>query len=189
MPLKIPGKKNQFWILPISLLCLVWASVLSWCFVGFGCESKREEKQRPEIKLFIRAEQGAYWSGHFNQLPNRGEAEMVSPQFGLSRWAAGDDVCSCGQQEEGQEQLWGGKVVTRRSETAGSAFCMKGMEQTTSRMTAIHSDQKDGTVSLRGCGESQTDSEGPVGRCFQISWLVRTTGEQRGVLALPPICI
>lgn len=52
-------------------------------------------------------------------------------------------------------------MVTRRSETAGSAFCMKGMEQTTSRMTAIHRDQKDEAVSLRGCGESQTDSEGP----------------------------
>lgn len=55
-------------------------------------------------------------------------------------------------------------MVTRRSETAGSAFCMKGMEQTTSRMTAIHRDQKDDTVSLGGCGESQTDSEGP--RCL-----------------------
>lgn len=52
-------------------------------------------------------------------------------------------------------------MVTRRSETAGSAFCMKGMEQTTSQMTAIHRDQKDDTVSLGGCGESQTDSEGP----------------------------
>lgn len=56
-------------------------------------------------------------------------------------------------------------MVTRRSETAGSAFCMKGTEQTTSRMTAIHCDQKDDTVTLRGCGESQTDSEGP--RCLQ----------------------
>lgn len=33
---------------------------------------------------------------------------MVSPRLGLSRRAAGNDVCSCGQQEEEQEELPGG---------------------------------------------------------------------------------
>lgn len=33
---------------------------------------------------------------------------MVSPRLGLSRRAAGDDVCSCGQQEEEQGKLSGG---------------------------------------------------------------------------------
>lgn len=54
---------------------------------------------------------------------------MVSPQFDLSRWVVGDDICSCGQEEEGQEKLCGGKVATKRSETAGFAFCMKGRNQ------------------------------------------------------------
>lgn len=84
-------------------------------------------------------------------------------------------------------------MVTRRSETAGSAFCMKGTEQTTSRMTAIHRDQKDDAVSLRGCGDSQPDSEGPwclhSRALFSDQLAVCTTGKQCGVLALPPICI
>lgn len=75
-------------------------------------------------------------------------------------------------------------MVTRRSETAGTAFCMKGTEQTTSQMTAVHCDQRDVRVSPLGCGESQSDSVGGVqswgrgmrGWCSwrfcQISWLV-----------------
>lgn len=51
---------------------------------------------------------------------------MVSPLFGLSRWVAGHGIRSFGPEEEGQEELWGGKVATQRSDTAGFAFCMKG---------------------------------------------------------------
>lgn len=76
-------------------------------------------------------------------------------------------------------------MVTRRSETAGFAFCMKGRDQTANQMTAIHCDQKDDTVSLLAFRESQTDSgsQAPrrltVGLCFQI--------EKSSVGGLPPL--
>lgn len=43
------------------------------------------------MKVLIQAKRGAYRSGRFNQLPNRGEAEVVSPQFGLPGWVMDDD--------------------------------------------------------------------------------------------------
>lgn len=71
--------------------------------------------------------------------------------------------------------------VTRRSETAGAAFCMKGLEQTTSQMTAVHCDQKHDRASLLGCRGSQNGSVGGlalecgdgVGSCIcEISLLI-----------------
>lgn len=72
------------------------------------------EKHYRQIKLFSQAKLGAYWNGHFNQVPNRGEAE-TSPRLGLLKWLADDDACLCCQVEEGKQRLWEGKVLTRRS--------------------------------------------------------------------------
>lgn len=88
--------------------------------------------------------EGAYWSGHFNQLPNRGEAERVSPQFSLSGWVRGDDSRWCGWMKEGRRQCTGGKVVTRRSRPAGFAFCMNGEGPRTHRIKATWSKEWDG---------------------------------------------
>lgn len=51
---------------------------------------------------------------------------MVSPRLGLSRRAAGDDVCSCGQQEEEQEELSGegGGVGGGDKEVRNSWHCI-----------------------------------------------------------------
>lgn len=108
---------------------------------------------------------------------------MVPPRLGLSRrgrgrrclfmWAtgggAGGALRRMGEEQEGEA------AVTRRSETAGAAFCMKGMGQMTSRVTAVHCDQRDARVSPLGCRESQSDSVGggwPWWRFCHISWLV-----------------
>ncbi|KAK5856989.1 hypothetical protein PBY51_010262 [Eleginops maclovinus] len=63
-----------------------------------------------------------------------GEAEMVSPRFGLSSWVVGDDICSWGPVEEGAEEALRRKGGDREGrplvpETAGFAFCMKGRNQ------------------------------------------------------------
>lgn len=116
---------------------------------------------------------------------------MVSPQFGLSRWVVGDDICSCGQDEEGQEKLWGGKVVTRRSETAGFAFCMKGRNKRQTKWQTftvikrmiqfLSSDLENHRQTLRPL------SVFTVGLCIQISWRARTACCQ--AMCRPHICI
>lgn len=89
------------------------------------------------------------------------------------------------RRRRGRRSFEGGKAATRRSETAGFAFSMKGEELMTDQVTAIHRDQRDDTVCARRL-------------CFQISWragvtrcqaarrascflLIRICGEQIGV--------
>lgn len=74
----------------------------------------------------------------------------------------------------------------------------EGEESTANQMTAVHCDQKDGTVSLPGFRESQTDFRSlggfTEGLCFQIDkssvgGLVLFTGKQCAGVMLILICI
>lgn len=108
---------------------------------------------------------GAYWSGHFNQLPNRGEgwdgvASVWSVKMGCGRWylflwagrgGAGKDL-----RREGGDK-----------EVRNSWLCIlhEGEDSTANQMTAVHCDKKADTLSLLGVWESQTDLGSRAPQC------------------------
>lgn len=119
---------------------------------------------------------------------------MVSPLFGLSRWVAGHGIRSFGLEEEGQEELWGGKVATQRSDTAGFAFCMKG--RINSEPNDSHSLWSKGRYSFSSLVQRQALrplTVFTVGLCFQnekssVGGRVLVTAKQCAGLMILFIC-
>lgn len=110
---------------------------------------------------------------------------MVSPQFGLSRRVVGDDICSCGQVEEGQRKLWGGKVVARRSGCwwlTQLALHSAWWREINSEPNDSHSPWSKGRYSfshritnrLRLSGPSLSSQSGSVFTLKKLSWQVST---------------